>query len=100
MANITVTFAQLKAKAEELKTLNEQFKTQVTELEGIEANLVSMWEGQSKDVFHNAFITDKGQMNNFYNVMEQYIQTLLIALAKYQQAEAKNIETASTRTYR
>lgn len=100
MALISVTFEQLKAKAEELKGLNSQFQSQVTELTEIETELASMWEGQSRDAFHNAYNSDKAQMDNFYKVIEQYVQAILVSLAKYQQAEAQNFETASTRTYR
>lgn len=100
MALISVTFEQLKVKADELQKLNNDFKTSVSELEGIENELASMWEGMSRDTFHNAFNSDKSQMDNFYNVMEQYVQALLVSLAKYQQAESQNVETAATRTYR
>lgn len=100
MALISVTFEQLKARADELKGLNSEFKARVSELEGIENELTSMWEGKSKDAFHNAFNSDKSQMDIFYNVIEQYVQALLLTLAKYQQAEGQNLEIAATRTYR
>lgn len=100
MALIQVTFEQLKAQAETLRQLNETFKANIAELDGIETQLVSMWDGQSKDVFHNVFQSDKAQMEYFYNVMQQYVQALLIILSKYQQAEGRNLETAANRTYR
>ena len=46
MPEILVTAAQVKAKAEELRTMNEQFKSMVSELESQEVDLNSMWEGQ------------------------------------------------------
>lgn len=100
MALISLTFEQLKTQADELRQLNENFKANVTELVGIETELASMWEGQSRDAFHNAFNSDKAQMDNFYNTIEQYVQALMLILAKYQQAEGTNLETAVTRTYR
>lgn len=99
MALIRVTAAQLKAKAEELTSLNSSFKTNVSELEACEQNLVSMWDGQTKDAFHQAFNNDKIQMTNFSTLIEKYVATLMTIAAKYEQAENINTETASTRTY-
>lgn len=99
MAQIFVTAAQLKAKADELTSLNTSFKTNVSELEAYEQNLSGMWEGQAKDVFHQAFNNDKIQMTNFSTLVEKYVATLLTIAAKYEQAEAQNTETAATRSY-
>lgn len=99
MALIRVTAAQLKAKAEELTGLNNNLKTNVGELESCEQNLASMWEGQAKDAFHQAFSNDKIQMTNFSTLIEKYVATLLTIAAKYEQAESINTETAATRKY-
>lgn len=99
MALIRVTSAQLRAKAEELTSLNNNLKTNVNELEACEQNLVSMWEGQAKDAFHRAFSNDKIQMTNFSTLIEKYVYTLLTIAAKYEQAEKQNTETASTRSH-
>lgn len=99
MALIRVTAAQLKAKAEELTGLNNNLKTNVSELEACEQNLAGMWEGQAKDAFHQAFSNDKIQMTNFSTLIEKYVYTLLTIAAKYEQAENINTETAATRKY-
>ncbi|MCC8162187.1 MAG: WXG100 family type VII secretion target [Lachnospiraceae bacterium] len=99
MALIRVTATQLKAQAEELRTLNSQFKDQVTELETCETNLAGMWEGEARDAFHNAFNSDKTQMTNFYTLIEQYVAKLLTIAAKYEQAEGTAEEIATVRNY-
>lgn len=99
MALIQVTASQLRAKAGELRELNSQFKTQVNNLEGDEQVLAGMWEGEAKNAFHIAFNNDKGQMDNFYNLIEQYCMTLENIATKYEMAESHNVETAATRTY-
>ena len=58
-----------------------------------------MWEGQANTAFHNAFIKDKGQMDNFHSAIEQYIAALLVIAQKYEQTEIKNTDTATTRVY-
>ncbi len=99
MAEFNVTISELVAKANELNELNGQFKTQVGSLTDTEATLNSMWEGQARETFHNAFVSDVNQMGAFYNAVNQYVQTLLATAQKYQQAEAQNVEIGNTRTY-
>lgn len=99
MALIRVTAAQLKAGAEELRSLNQQFKAAVSELESTEGALNSMWEGDAREAFHRAFTSDKTQMNNFYNAIEVYAARLEAAAAQYETKEAQNVEIANTRNY-
>lgn len=99
MAAFQVTSSELKAKANELRDLNAQFKTQVGNLESQEGSLLTMWEGEAKKAFDTAFKNDKSQMDNFYNLIEQYCVALENIAAKYDMAEAQNVSTAQTRTY-
>ncbi|MCI8521618.1 MAG: WXG100 family type VII secretion target [Lachnospiraceae bacterium] len=99
MALIQVSAAELKAKAGELRNLNSQFKTQVGNLESQEQTLIGMWEGEARDAFNTAFNNDKTQMDNFYNLIEQYCAALENIASKYELAESQNVSTAATRTY-
>ena len=99
MSFFSVSAAELRKKAELLKGLNARFKTNVESLETTEQALKSMWEGQANDEFHAAFTRDKGQMDAFHTVIEQYIEALLIIAQRYEEAENRNIATASSRTY-
>lgn len=99
MAAFRVTSSELKAKANELRDLNGQFKTQVGNLESQEGSLASMWEGEARNAFDQAFKNDKTQMDNFYNLIEQYCVALENIAAKYDMAESRNVSTAQTRSY-
>ena len=99
MAEIKVTSTELKSKAAELRQLNNQFKKAVEDMTSTEQQLMGMWDGETKEAFHNAFNNDKTQMDNFFNAIEVYAQRLEAAAAKYEQAEAQNTEIATTRTY-
>lgn len=99
MAAFTVTSSELKAKANQLREMNAQFKTQTGNLESQESALVSMWEGQARNAFDTAFKNDKAQMDNFYNLIEQYCTALEAIASKYDMAEAQNVSTAQSRTY-
>ncbi len=100
MAAFTVTASQLRAAANEIRELNGQFKSQVGNLETQEASLASMWEGEAQKAFRAAFNSDKGQMDNFYNLIEQFCQKLEEIATKYEQAEQQNLSTAQTRSYK
>lgn len=99
MSDFVVSVSDLKVKVDTLRQLNAQFKSQIGELEATEANLNGMWEGEAKEAFHNAFLSDKTQMNNFYNAIEVYAQRLEAISARYAQAEATNVEIAAERKY-
>ncbi len=99
MAELSVIISELKAKADELEGLNQQFNTQVGALEETEGALNGMWEGDARVSFHTAFTNDVTQMHNFYNAIAQYVTVLHNAIASYQQAEGQNVEIATERHY-
>lgn len=97
---IQVSTTTLKEKAETLKSLNAKLKQQIESLSSQENSLNSMWDGESNDAFHKAFSEDVIQMNNFYNAIEKYVQTLNEIATEYEKAEQTNLNTASTRNYK
>ena len=99
MGLIQVTAKQLRQEAERMEQLNNQFKSQIELLEAKEQNLGTMWEGQAKETFRSAFLRDKTQMEEFYQLIIKYIQTLLQIAVKYEQAEQRNMEIAASRNY-
>lgn len=99
-STITVNMGTVKSKADELKNLNSSFRKQVEELKSKEASLNSMWEGEARKAFHNAFNNDAAQMNKFYDAIEKYINSLNEIVKQYQQAENKNLSTAQQRKYK
>ncbi|MCR5109040.1 MAG: WXG100 family type VII secretion target [Lachnospiraceae bacterium] len=99
MAFFQVTANELRSKAEELRNLNSSFMSQTEALQNTEEALKTMWEGEANNAFHNAFVRDKGQMDGFRETIEQYVETLLLIASKYEEAEARNVATASSRSY-
>ena len=97
MAEIQVTTATLRSKAEELNQLNEQFKNAVSSLTDEESALRSQYEGASSEAFHSTFTKDITQRNNFYNAIAQYVQKLIQSAEAYEKAEQRNVATATTR---
>ncbi|MCI9612117.1 MAG: WXG100 family type VII secretion target [Eubacterium sp.] len=101
MANqFTVTTAQLNQKAGELRANNRNLTTQIENLRGQQRALNGMWEGDARQAFDKAFNQDVQQMQNFYKEIENYVVKLTEIAKTYEQAEAKNLETAHVRTYK
>ncbi len=99
MSDFSVTIDQLRIIKEQLSELNAQFMTQKNQLSETAASLNGMWEGEAKDKFTTEIARDQVQMQNFYNAVAQYVTTLEQIIAKYLEAEARNLETATTRIY-
>lgn len=99
MAFFQVTSQELRNAAERISDLNSQFKERALQLREQEASLCSMWEGQAKDTFHQAFTRDRQQMDTFVQLINQYVQALLEIAVRYEQAENRNREIAAARSY-
>ena len=99
MAEIIVTSSTLRNKAEELNSMNEQFKTAVNSLIDEENALRGQFEGEASDAFHAAFSKYAVQMQNFYNAIAQYAQKLVQIAEGYEKAEQANVATATERKY-
>lgn len=99
MAQIMVTSSELRAAATTLREYNSNFKTQVASLESSEGTLRTQWQGAANDAFHTAFMNDKAFMDKFAAEIERYCQALETIAAKYDAAEAANVETATSRKY-
>ena len=99
MAQIMVTSKELRAVATTLREYNSSFKTQVSELESSEGTLKSQWQGAANEAFHSAFMKDKAFMDKFSAEIEKYCTTLESIAAKYDAAEAANVDTATTRRH-
>lgn len=101
MANqITVTTSTLRNKASSLQSSNGQLKTQITQLQQQESSLCSMWEGDAKTAFDKAFRSDIQQMQNFTKEIDQYVAKLNEIIKSYEEAERRNTQTASQRSYK
>jgi len=96
MADIQVTPAQLRNKAQELRRFNQQFKQAIETLEQRERTLVGQWKGEARDEFDRVFQNNRNQFNEFYQGIEKYIRVLEDAANAYENAERQNRQTAQT----
>ena len=99
MAYFQVTSSELRSAAGRISDLNHRFKERAAWLGEQEAALCSMWEGQAKDAFHQAFLRDRQQMDAFEQLIAGYVQALLEIAVRYEQAEERNREIAAARKY-
>lgn len=99
MSDFKVTTNVLKTNADQLTEMNARFKTSVEALVTSETGLKAMWEGDANDAFHNAFMTDKGKMDEFSRLIEQYTERLRQIALRYEQTEQATTDIAATRSY-
>ena len=97
MSMFRVTPTQLKAEADKLSELNQQFRNEVEALTEKETALSNMWEGQARDAFHNAYATDKAQFDNFYKGINEFVLRLTEAANDYDRADTTGAGIANTR---
>lgn len=99
MAEFMVNPEQLRHKMEELQAQNEQLKAKKGELQAVDAQLATMWEGDAQKAFDNAVKQDLAKIDEFIALINEYCRALSEIIAKYADAENRNIDTATTRTY-
>ena len=99
MALIRVTASQVRSSANSLRELNQQFNSQVQNLQASEESLNGMWDGQANDAFHAAFMSDKEYMTQFYNLINKYCEALDSIATEYENAEIINLDTATKRSF-
>ena len=99
MALIRVTASQVRSSANSLRELNQQFNSQVQNLQASEESLNGMWDGQANDAFHAAFMSDKEYMTQFYNLINKYCEALDSIATEYENAENINLDTATRRSF-
>lgn len=78
---------ELVKQAQELQSLNERFKTEVSTMTDKEQALSGMWEGEARNAFHNAYATDVEKFQNFYNGIARFVQALSDAATEYAKGE-------------
>ncbi len=97
MGQFTVTPQTLRDKADQLHSLNSQYKAALETLQSQEGTLQGQWEGQARDTFHREFTKDVSRLMQFYSAVEDYSQKLRQIAQQYADAEKKNLSTASAR---
>ncbi len=98
MSMFRVTPSQLKSQATQLRTDNANFQKLIQSLSEKEQLLSSQWEGEANTAFHNAFLNDFQQFQNFHSGIEKFIEALENDATNYEKAEQQNTNTARTRT--
>ena len=96
MAEFQVTRNEVQTKAAELQQISKQMRTKIEELTQLEQTLSGMWEGEAHDAFHGTYGQNEQKMLMFVNALENYFLTLNEIAVKYNNAEAKNIQTAQS----
>jgi len=93
---LRVSSSELRRRAEELRNFNTNLRTEIKNMEGREARLSGMWEGDARNEFHNQFNTNKSMFQNFCTLIDKYVVALEDAATEYDRREADNVQIART----
>lgn len=96
---IQVTTATLAKKREQLQTYNQQFNSELKDMDGLERQLTSMWKGDASDAFNKSYMQDTKRMEELHKAVDQYCKALDTIIKQYEKSEQKNASIASKRTY-
>ncbi len=94
-----VSSADLRRAAENLRNINSNFNSQLSQLEAQERQLHGQWEGQAHGDFDRAFQSDKAKFTMFYNGINDYIRALEQAAQQYEIAEDQSRSIAQFRKH-
>lgn len=100
MAKFEVSTAELNNAVTKLTEKKNAFQQKLSELLTQQEQLASQWSGDASTAFAQAFQSDKTQWDKFAGVLETYIQTLQAISRTYDNAETRNKQTATKRTFR
>lgn len=97
-STIKLTSSALKSKKEKLEQDNAKFKSQISNLESIEKQLMSEWKGDAADAFNATYTKDSACFDKFYSLVQKYTQALEQIVKAYEKAEQANVQIAKTRS--
>lgn len=92
-----VFLQELSVRAEELNVLADRLRIEIMALEAIENRLNGMWEGESRVLFHEAFLRDLYRMYRFHQTIFNYAERLQRIHMHYTTAELATSELARAR---
>lgn len=92
-----VTPTEMRRKADELETLNNKFKNEVTNLKSDNTTLGRQWEGDARNKFNEEFLKDAQKFDEFSNGIQKFIEQLRRNADEYDKVENTNTSIASVR---
>lgn len=97
MSEFSVKSAELRNKANMLSQYNSKFKTEKDNLVNAEMTLMKGFEGDAAVTFDTEFKAFEARMENFKNVIDEYVARLNEEAAAYEKADQEARMTAETK---
>lgn len=97
MAKIRVTPQTLRSRADELETLNNKFKNEVSKLRNLNSTLGNQWKGDARTAFDREFQKDATKFDEFQKGIQDFIRVLRQNADEYDRVENTNTSIARVR---
>lgn len=82
-----------------LTRLNAQFESTSSDVINRQGALTNKWTGPASTQFQESFLKEKDNFQKFSDAINEYIKALTQILNNYEDAEGRNVSTASTRGF-
>lgn len=86
---IEVTCSELRTAASNISKANEAFRDAAAKLQAAGDELMSIWEGDSRDKFQSGMEQRKAWYDEMNQIVSQYVQAMNQIAEKYEEMDAK-----------
>lgn len=95
MADVKITFAEVREKAEQLRRHNTTLTTLLTDIKSAINALESQWTSDSSDTIRSKITGMQPKFDSYKEVIESYAKFLDNTVAQYEQTEGNLSSNAS-----
>lgn len=86
---IEVTCSELRTAASNISKANESFRDAAANLQAAAEELMSIWEGDSRDKFESGMEQRKTWYAQMSEIVDEYVQSMNEIAEKYEQMDAQ-----------
>lgn len=95
MADIKITFGEVKTKAGQIRTCNENLSDYLTQIKTKISNLDVEWTSDTSDTIREKINGMQGKFNDYKNIIESYAKFLETTVELYEATESTLNSNAS-----
>lgn len=88
MADIKITFSEVKSKATQIRKCNENLNQHLIDIKNNITSLDAEWTSDASDTIRSKISGMQSKFDNYYNIIEAYATFLDTTVSNYEQTEA------------
>lgn len=88
MPDIKITFSEVRAKATAISKCNDNLKNYLEEIKNNITKLDAEWTSDSSDTIRGKITNMQAKFDNYYTIIESYVNFLNTTATQYEQTES------------